>query len=145
MMTLHYVTPVKPFKDLYSGDFGSDAIQSGKTYTFLFTQEGSIPYFCKVHPWMTGEIDIEHCALTSWAIKLLVSLNKTSVKWMKWKLNNLLFWTPKSIFFEGLFGSGIKQIWPNLPPVFCLSYFKEGTKLSAQNLSRELIEIWILT
>ena len=62
---VHFVTPVKPFKDLYSGDFGSEAIQSGKTYTFLFTQEGNIPYFCKVHPWMTGEIDIEHGALTS--------------------------------------------------------------------------------
>ncbi len=63
--TFHYVTPVKPFKDLYSGDFGSDPIPAGKTYTFLFTQEGSIPYFCKVHPWMTGEIDVEHGALTS--------------------------------------------------------------------------------
>ena len=61
----HYVTPMKPFKDLYSGDFGSDAILPGKTYTFLFTQEGIIPYDCKVHPWMTGEIDIEHGALTS--------------------------------------------------------------------------------
>jgi len=62
---VHYVTPVKPFKDLYSGDFGSDAIKSGKTYTFLFTQEGKIPYYCKVHPWMKGEIDIEHGSLTS--------------------------------------------------------------------------------
>jgi plastocyanin len=61
----HYVTPVKPFKDLYSGDFGSDAILSGKSYTFLFTQEGTIPYYCKVHPWMTGEIDIVHGATTS--------------------------------------------------------------------------------
>lgn len=62
---VHYVTPLKSFKDHYSGDFGSDAIPSGKTYTFLFTQEGKIPYNCKVHPWMTGEIDIEHGALTS--------------------------------------------------------------------------------
>lgn len=61
----HYVTPVKPFKDAYSGNFGSDAILSGKSYTFLFTQEARIPYYCQVHPWMTGEIDIEHGALTS--------------------------------------------------------------------------------
>ncbi|MGI0062155.1 MAG: cupredoxin domain-containing protein, partial [Nitrosotalea sp.] len=61
----HYVTPVKPFKDAYSGDFGSGAILSGKSYTFLFTQEANIPYYCKVHPWMTGEIDIVHGALTS--------------------------------------------------------------------------------
>ncbi|HEX5457908.1 MAG TPA: copper-binding protein [Candidatus Nitrosotalea sp.] len=63
--TIHFVTPVKPFKDTYSGDFGSAAIPAGKSYTFLFTQEASIPYYCKVHPWMTGEIDIEHGALTS--------------------------------------------------------------------------------
>jgi plastocyanin len=63
--TAHYVTPMKPFKDPYSGDFGSDAILPGKTYTFVFTQEGNIPYNCKVHPWMTGEIDIQHGALTS--------------------------------------------------------------------------------
>ena len=61
----HYVTPVKPFKDLYSGDLGSDAILPGKSYTFLFTQEGTIPYNCKVHPWMTGEIDVVHGATTS--------------------------------------------------------------------------------
>lgn len=61
----HYITPIKPFKDSYSGDFGSNAVLAGKSYTFLFTQEGSIPYNCKVHPWMTGEIDIEHGALTS--------------------------------------------------------------------------------
>lgn len=61
----HYVTPVKPFKDAYSGNFGSGAILSGKNYTFLFTQEANIPYYCQVHPWMTGEIDIVHGALTS--------------------------------------------------------------------------------
>jgi plastocyanin len=62
---VHYVTPVKPFKDLYSGDFGSVAIMSGKTYSFLFTQEGYIKYFCKVHPWMTGEVNVVPGALTS--------------------------------------------------------------------------------
>ena len=63
--TAHYVTPIKSFKDTFSGDFGSNAIPAGKSYTFLFTQEGNIPYNCKVHPWMTGEIDIVHGALTS--------------------------------------------------------------------------------
>ncbi|HJU12878.1 MAG TPA: plastocyanin/azurin family copper-binding protein [Candidatus Nitrosotalea sp.] len=61
----HYVTPVKDYKDAYSGDFGSDAISPGKTYQFLFTQIGQIPYYCKVHPWMKGEIDIVPGALTS--------------------------------------------------------------------------------
>jgi plastocyanin len=62
---VHYVTPLHSFKDLYSGDFGSTAIMSGKTYSFLFTQQGDIKYFCKVHPWMTGEIDVVQGALTS--------------------------------------------------------------------------------
>ena len=62
---VHFVTPLKPFKDIYSGDFGSNAITSGKTYSFLFTQEGNIMYICKVHPWMTGEIDVVPGALTS--------------------------------------------------------------------------------
>lgn len=61
----HYVTPDKPYKDVYSGDFGSAAILPGKSYTFLFTQEGNIPYYCQVHPWMKGEIDIAHGATTS--------------------------------------------------------------------------------
>lgn len=61
----HFVTPVSSYKDAYSGDFGSDAIMSGKTYTFLFTQEANIPYYCKVHPWMKGEVDIVPGALTS--------------------------------------------------------------------------------
>ncbi|MDE1829011.1 MAG: copper-binding protein [Thaumarchaeota archaeon] len=61
----HYVTPVKSYKDSYSGDFGSDAILPGKTYRFVFTQQAQIPYYCKVHPWMKGEIDIVPGALTS--------------------------------------------------------------------------------
>ncbi len=61
----HYVTPVNAYKDPYSGDFGSDAIMPGKKYQFVFTQEAQIPYFCKVHPWMKGEIDVVHGALTS--------------------------------------------------------------------------------
>lgn len=63
----HYVTidPKSDFKDRYSGDLDSPAIMPGKTFTFLFTQEATVKYYCKVHPWMTGEIDIEHGALTS--------------------------------------------------------------------------------
>jgi plastocyanin len=62
----HTVTPDKPFKDLYSGDFGSPSIiQPGKTYQFVFTQEAQIAYHCEPHPWMKGEIDVVHGALTS--------------------------------------------------------------------------------
>ena len=62
----HTVTPDKPFKDAYSGDFGSPGvIKPGGTYQFVFTQEAVIPYHCEPHPWMKGTITIEHGALTS--------------------------------------------------------------------------------
>jgi len=62
----HTVTPDKPFKDQYSGEFGTTGvIKAGKTYQFVFTQEGVIAYHCEPHPWMKGTITIEHGALTS--------------------------------------------------------------------------------
>jgi plastocyanin len=64
--TPHTVTPDKPYKDLYSGEFGSPSvIKPGNEYTFLFTQEAKISYHCEPHPWMTGTINIVHGALTS--------------------------------------------------------------------------------
>ena len=62
----HTVTPDTPFKDPYSGDFGSPGvIKAGASYQFVFTQEADIMYHCEPHPWMKGEIIIEHGALTS--------------------------------------------------------------------------------
>ncbi len=64
--TAHTVTPDKPFKDQFSGDFGSPGvIKPGASYQFVFTQEAVIPYHCEPHPWMKGQITIEHGALTS--------------------------------------------------------------------------------
>ncbi len=64
--TSHTVTPDKPYKDLYSGDFGSPGvIKPGNEYSFLFTQEVKLTYHCEPHPWMTGTINIVHGALTS--------------------------------------------------------------------------------
>ncbi len=62
----HTVTPDKPYKDAYSGDFGSPGvIKAGAMYQFVFTQEGTIDYHCEPHPWMKGQITIEHGATTS--------------------------------------------------------------------------------
>jgi plastocyanin len=62
----HTVTPDKPFKDIYSEDFGSPGIiKPGMRYQFLFTQEAKITYHCDPHPWMHGEIDVVRGALTS--------------------------------------------------------------------------------
>jgi plastocyanin len=62
----HTVTPDKPYKDAYSGNFGSPGvIKPGATYQFVFTQQGTIDYHCEPHPWMKGQITIEHGATTS--------------------------------------------------------------------------------
>ncbi len=39
-----------------SGVFDSSLFMSGNTFEFTFTEEGTYPYFCMVHPWMIGEI-----------------------------------------------------------------------------------------
>jgi plastocyanin len=62
----HTVTPDTPFKDSYSGAFGSPGvIMSGKEYQFLFTGEEKVSYHCEPHPWMRGTVNIVHGALTS--------------------------------------------------------------------------------
>jgi len=41
------------------GLFDSSLFMSGNSFSFTFDQEGTYPYFCMVHPWMTGEIVVE--------------------------------------------------------------------------------------
>ena len=38
------------------GVFDSSLFMSGNTFEFTFENAGTYPYFCMVHPWMTGEI-----------------------------------------------------------------------------------------
>ena len=57
--TPHTVTPDTPFKDKYSGDFGSLGVVKPDTkYEFLFTEHAEISYHCEPHPWMKGKIII---------------------------------------------------------------------------------------
>ncbi len=57
--TPHTVTPDTPFKDKFSGDFGSPGVvMPGTKYEFLFTQPAEISYHCEPHPWMKGKIII---------------------------------------------------------------------------------------
>lgn len=57
--TPHTVTPDTPFKDKYSGDFGSPGVvKPGTKYEFLFTGPAEISYHCEPHPWMKGKIII---------------------------------------------------------------------------------------
>ena len=41
-----------------SGVFDSSLFLSGDTFEFTFNEAGVYPYFCMVHPWMTGEITV---------------------------------------------------------------------------------------
>ena len=43
-------------KDGPSEVFDSGLFASGTSFDFTFTELGIFPYFCMVHPWMTGEI-----------------------------------------------------------------------------------------
>lgn len=55
--TPHTVTPDKPTKDSYSGEFDSPGVvKSGESYEFLFTEAAEIEYHCTPHPWMKGKI-----------------------------------------------------------------------------------------
>ncbi len=39
-----------------SGIFDSSLFMSGNIFEFTFDKAGTYPYFCIVHPWMTGEV-----------------------------------------------------------------------------------------
>ena len=41
-----------------SGAFDSDLVKPGKTFTHVFSSVGTTPYFCSVHPWMTGKVTV---------------------------------------------------------------------------------------
>ncbi|MGA3066005.1 MAG: cupredoxin family copper-binding protein [Tepidisphaeraceae bacterium] len=39
--------------------FDSNALDTDDTYSFTFKQPGTFPYYCKVHPHMTGKIIVQ--------------------------------------------------------------------------------------
>ncbi|HVR82797.1 MAG TPA: cupredoxin family copper-binding protein [Planctomycetota bacterium] len=38
--------------------FDSGVLDSDKSYSFTFTEQGSFSYFCKLHPHMTGVVEV---------------------------------------------------------------------------------------
>ena len=40
------------------GSFNSGSISTNGTYTFIFTNYGSYPYHCSLHPGMTGTVQV---------------------------------------------------------------------------------------
>ena len=53
----HTVTSGSPSEGP-DGNFDSSLIMGGSVYEFTFEQKGSYDYFCMVHPWMTGIVEI---------------------------------------------------------------------------------------
>ncbi|MBI5146539.1 MAG: cupredoxin domain-containing protein [Thaumarchaeota archaeon] len=41
------------------GTFDSSLLPAGKTFSFKFESSGEYPYYCMVHPWMTGKVTVE--------------------------------------------------------------------------------------
>ena len=49
---IHTVTSI-------DGEFDSDIMSVGDSYENTFNSPGKWDYFCIVHPWMTGSVDVE--------------------------------------------------------------------------------------
>ncbi len=41
------------------GEFDSDIFGAGESYEYTFNTPGTYDYFCIVHPWMTGSVQVE--------------------------------------------------------------------------------------
>ncbi len=54
----HTVTSGNPSDTTPGGQFDSGLIKPGKTFQQTFTAAGTTPYFCTIHPWMTGKITV---------------------------------------------------------------------------------------
>jgi plastocyanin len=53
----HTVTSGSP-ADGPSGEFDSSLIMGGASFAYTFDETGTYDYFCMVHPWMTGEVQV---------------------------------------------------------------------------------------
>lgn len=44
------------------GTFDSSLFMAGKTFSYKFEEAGEFPYFCVVHPWMTGSVIVQEAS-----------------------------------------------------------------------------------
>lgn len=56
--TIHTVTSGKP-SDSNMGKLFDKSISPGKSVSITFKKTGTVNYFCKIHPWMTGQVIVE--------------------------------------------------------------------------------------
>ena len=55
----HTVTSGSPETGGPDEIFDSSLMKAGETFSHKFTQAGTFPYFCLIHPWMEGSIKVE--------------------------------------------------------------------------------------
>lgn len=53
--TIHTVTSGNP-SDGFDGNFDSEIMMAGDTFSHTFTETGQYDYYCQVHPWMQGTV-----------------------------------------------------------------------------------------
>ena len=56
--TMHTATSGEPTEG-FDGVFDSDILSAGDTYEFTFADAGSYDYYCILHPWMIGTVNVE--------------------------------------------------------------------------------------
>jgi len=56
--TMHTVTSGNPDTGA-DGVFDSDILSAGDTFEFTFTDAGTYDYYCILHPWMIGTVNVE--------------------------------------------------------------------------------------
>ncbi len=56
--TIHTVTEGSPDVGQISDGFDSDLIGPGESFEYTFEEAGTFDYYCIVHPWMIGNVDV---------------------------------------------------------------------------------------
>jgi len=84
----HTVTSGTP-TDGPDGIFDSGLFAPGKTFDYTFTKKGTYPYYCIVHPWMTGTVFVTEGFSIVPKIGKNIGDGKTTFD-VEYKLNRLL-------------------------------------------------------